>query len=73
MRDSAMIRRLKRLSALFLGNARNALWSALPYILMLLLGTYIGGRMEEARIHNDCKFTLSFRIDTTGYICEIGK
>lgn len=73
MKDSMALRRIKRLTFLFLGNARRLLWSALPSIIFVLIGAYIGSSATEERIHNDCKFTLSFRIGTTGYICEIGK
>lgn len=73
MRDSTAIRRIKRLTFLFLGHTRRLLWSFFPSILLVLVGMYIGSSITEDRIHNDCKFTLSFRIGTTGYICEIGK
>jgi hypothetical protein len=29
--------------------------------------------LEAQRIHQDCKFTSTFRIDYTGYLCKIGK
>lgn len=73
MKDTAVLRRLKRLGIVFLGNARNALWIAFPYLLAALVGSAIGSSAIEERIHNDCKFTNGFRIGTTGYICEIGK
>ena len=73
MKDSIMLRRLKRLSFVLLGNVRNILWAAFPYLLYVFIGSMIGVNIAEERIHNDCKFTNSFRINTTGYICEIGK
>lgn len=73
MKDSAMLRRLKRLGLILLGNIRNILWSAFPYLLCVFIGSAIGTSVVEERIHNDCKFTNSFRINTTGYICEMGK
>lgn len=73
MKDSAMLRRLKRLGLILMGNARNILWRVFPFLLAALLGSVLGANSIEERIHNDCKFTNSFRINTTGYICEIGK
>jgi hypothetical protein len=73
MKDSAVLRRLKRLGLILLGNMRNILWSAFPYLLSAFIGSVIGSSIIEERIHNDCKFTNGFRIGTTGYICEIGK
>jgi hypothetical protein len=73
MKDTAVLRRLKRLGLVFLGNTRNALWIAFPYLLTAFIGAEIGTNFVEARIHNDCKFTNSFRLGTTGYICEMGK
>jgi hypothetical protein len=73
MKDSAMLRRLKRLGVILLGNIRNILWVAFPFLLSAFIGSGIGVSIAEERIHNDCKFTNGFRINTTGYICEIGK
>lgn len=73
MKDSAMLRRLKRLCLILMGNIRNILWAAFPFLLSAFIGSAIGTGIVEERIHNDCKFTNSFRIGTTGYICEIGK
>jgi hypothetical protein len=73
MNDTLVIRRLKRLWLLFYGHARRALWAALPSLVLVLAGAFIGSSVTEARIHDDCKFMLAFRIGTTGYICEIGK
>ena len=73
MKDTAVLRRLKRLGLIFLGNTRNLLWIAFPYLLSAFIGAEIGTNLIEARLHNDCKFTNSFRIGTTGYICEMGK
>jgi len=73
MKDSAVLRRLKRLGLILLGNTRNVLWIAFPYLLSAFIGSAIGVSMVEERIHNDCKFTNGFRIGTTGYICEMGK
>lgn len=73
MKDSAVLRRLKRLGLLTMGNARNVLWSAFPYLVSAFIGSMVGATAIEERIHNDCKFTNGFRIGTTGYICEIGK
>jgi hypothetical protein len=73
MKDSAILRRLKRLGLIFMGNARNMLWVMFPYLLAAFFGSTIGAGLAEERIHNDCKFTNGFRINTTGYICEIGK
>lgn len=73
MKDSAVLRRIKRLGLVILGNIRNALWIAFPYLLAAFIGSAIGTSIVEERIHNDCKFTNGFRINTTGYICEMGK
>jgi len=73
MKDSAMLRRLKRLGLILMGNLRNGLWGVFPYLLAAFLGSVIGAGMAEERIHNDCKFTNGFRLGTTGYICEMGK
>lgn len=73
MNDSAMIRRFKRLGLIFLGNARALLWKSLPYLVAMYVGSLIGTIDAHDRIHNDCKFTNSFRIASTGYTCEIGK
>ena len=73
MKDSAMLRRLKRLGLIIVGNLQNALWKAFPYVLSAFVGAGISMGHVEERIHNDCKFTNGFRIGTTGYICEIGK
>lgn len=73
MKDSALLRRLKRLGLLLMGNLRNVLWRTFPYLLSAFVGSAIGTGMVEDRIHNDCKFTNGFRIGTTGYICEMGK
>lgn len=73
MKDSAVLRRLKRLGLVILGNLRNILWTAFPYLLSAFIGSSIGAGIVEERIHNDCKFTNGFRIGTTGYICEMGK
>ena len=73
MRDSVVLRRIKRLGLVILGNIRNVLWIAFPYLLAAFIGSEIGSGIIEMRIHNDCKFTNGFRIGTTGYICEMGK
>jgi len=73
MKDSAVLRRLKRLGLILVGNLRNLLWIAFPYLLAAFVGSTIGSTIVEERIHNDCKFTNGFRIGTTGYICEMGK
>ena len=73
MKDSAMLRRLKRLGIILLGNMKHLLWKALPYLVALYVGAVLGSIEAQDRIHNDCKFTNSFRIATTGYTCEIGK
>ncbi len=73
MKDSPSLRRLKRLATIALGNLKLVLWRSLPYIVAFYFGSMFGAGWVEGRIHYDCKFTNSFRIDTTGYICEIGK
>lgn len=73
MKDSAIIRRFKRLSFILLGNTKHLLWKALPYLVAAYAGSVLGSIETQERIHNDCKFTNSFRIATTGYVCEIGK
>jgi len=73
MKDSAMLRRLKRLGFIILGNLQNILWKVFPFLVAAFVGAAINTAHVEERIHNDCKFTNGFRIGTTGYICEIGK
>ena len=73
MKDTIIIRRLKRIGIVFFGNLKHLLWKALPYLVAAYVGSVIGTIEAHDRIHNDCKFTNSFRIATTGYTCEIGK
>ena len=73
MKDTAIIRRLKRIGFLLGGNLKQLLWKALPYLVAAYVGAILGSIEAQDRIHNDCKFTNSFRIATTGYTCEIGK
>ena len=73
MKDTAVMRRIKRLGLISLGNFKHLLWKAFPYLIAAFAGSIIGSVSTEDRIHNDCKFTNSFRIATTGYTCEIGK
>ena len=73
MKDTIIIRRLKRISFVTVGNLKHLLWKALPYLVALYIGAVLGSIEVQDRIHNDCKFTRSFRIATTGYTCEIGK
>jgi hypothetical protein len=73
MKDSLAILRLKRLTMLGLGHLRHLLWKSLPYLVPFFIGMWVGALHEDARIHEDCKYTDSFRINTTGYTCNIGK
>lgn len=73
MKDSPSLRRLKRLGLIGMGHIKLALWKLLPYIVAFYFGAMFGSGWTEGRIHYDCKFTNSFRINTTGYICELGK
>lgn len=73
MKDSPSLRRIKRLGLIGMGHIKLALWKLLPYIVAFYFGAMFGSGWTEGRIHYDCKFTNSFRIDTTGYICELGK
>ena len=73
MKDSAVARRLKRLTFIFVGNLRIMLWKGLPYLVAAYVGSILGAIETQDRIHNDCKFTNAFRIGSTGYTCEIGK
>ena len=56
-----------------MGHIKLMLWKLLPYIVAFYFGAMFGSGWTEGRIHYDCKFTNSFRINTTGYICELGK
>ena len=73
MKDSPSLRRLKRLGLIGMGHIKLVLWKLLPYIVAFYFGAMFGSGWTEGRIHYDCKFTNSFRINTTGYICELGK
>lgn len=73
MKDTVIIRRMKRIGFVFFGNMKHLLWKALPYLVAAYVGALLGSIETQDRIHNDCKFTNSFRIATTGYVCEIGK
>lgn len=72
MTDALALRRLKRLTMLAAGHLRTLLWKALPYIVVFVFGVMNGTGYEGQRIHNDCKFTGTFRINYTGYTCHIG-
>lgn len=71
--DSILTARARRLFVVFLVRFRRVAQKAIPYALILWLGIHWGEAWEATRIHNDCKFTNSFRIAYTGYSCRIGR
>lgn len=73
IKDSILTARAKRLAAIYSVRLRRLAVRTIPYALALVLGIHMGEAWEAARIHNDCKFTNSFRIAYTGYTCKIGR
>lgn len=65
--------RAKRLAIVLLVRLRRFGLKALPFGIVLWAGIEWGTMLEDARIHNDCKFTNTFRINYTGYTCRIGR
>lgn len=73
MKDSVFTARAKRLFIVWTARLRRLALRVLPFVLVMWLGVEWGKAIEAARIHNDCKFTNTFRIDYTGYACRIGR
>lgn len=73
MKDSIITARAKRLFLVLSVRIRRLSLRLLPFIITFWIGTMWGGRLEAGRIHDDCKFTNTFRIDYTGYACHIGR
>jgi hypothetical protein len=73
MKDSILTARAKRLALVWTVRLRRAALKALPFILVMWAGVEWGKVIEATRIHNDCKFTNTFRINYTGYTCRIGR
>ena len=73
IKDSILTARAKRLLLVATVRIRRLTVRLLPYALAWLLGAHMGEAFEAARIHNDCKFTNTFRIAYTGYSCKIGR
>lgn len=73
IKDSILTARAKRLVAVAAVRIRRLALRALPFLLCVWLGSWLGETWEAARIHNDCKFTNTFRIGYTGYTCRIGR
>ena len=73
MKDTVFTMRAKRLFVVWGFRLRRLSLRLLPFALVLWLGVEWGKAIEDARIHNDCKFTNTFRIDYTGYACRIGR
>lgn len=73
IKDSILTMRARRLVAVTSVRLRRFGLRILPYALALVLGIHIGESLESTRIHNDCKFTNTFRIAYTGYACKIGR
>jgi len=73
MKDSVFTARAKRLALVWGFRLRRLALRLLPFILVMWAGVEWGKTIEAGRIHNDCKFTNTFRIDYTGYACRIGR
>jgi len=73
MKDSILTARAKRLALIVTVRTRRFALKLLPFMLACWVGIMWGERLEAQRIHQDCKFTSTFRIDYTGYLCKIGK
>lgn len=73
MKDSILTARAKRLFIVWVVRLRRFALRTLPFGLVMWAGIEWGIAIEDARIHNDCKFTNTFRIDYTGYACRIGR
>lgn len=73
MKDSILTARAKRLAIIWTVRLRRFALRTLPFALAIWAGVEWGKTIEAARIHNDCKFTNTFRIDYTGYACRIGR
>jgi len=73
MKDSVFTIRAKRLFVVWGVRLRRLALRLLPFALVMWAGVEWGKTIEASRIHNDCKFTNTFRIDYTGYACRIGR
>lgn len=73
IKDSILTARAKRLALVITVRTRRLALRLMPFIIAFWLGTMWGERLEDQRIHQDCKFTGTFRIDYTGYLCKLGK
>lgn len=73
MKDSVFTARAKRLFIVWTVRLRRFCLKALPLFLVMWFGVEWGKAIEAGRIHNDCKYTNTFRIDHTGYACRIGR
>ena len=73
MKDSILTARAKRLALIITVRTRRFALKLLPFLIAGWVGVTWGERLEAHRIHEDCKYTGTFRIDYTGYLCKIGK
>ena len=73
MRDRILTARAKRVAVVATVRVRRLALRLLPFAIAFWLGLMWGTRSEAGRIHEDCKFTGTFRIEYTGYLCKIGK
>ena len=73
MKDTVFTMRAKRLFVVWGFRLRRLVLRLLPFVLVMWAGVEWGKTIEANRIHNDCKFTNTFRIDYTGYACRIGR
>ena len=73
IQDSILTARAKRLTVVMAVRVRRLALKLMPFIIAFFLGTMWGERLQNYRIHQDCKFTSTFRIDYTGYLCRLGK
>ena len=65
--------RARRLLVAWARRFKRAVIYILPFAVIFWLGLEWGKAIEANRIHNDCKFTGTFRIADTGYACRIGR
>jgi hypothetical protein len=73
MKDSILTARAKRLTLVAAVRLRRLSLKMMPFIVAFWIGVMWGSKLEAARIHEDCKFMNTFRIDYTGYMCKIGR
>jgi len=72
-KDSILTVKARRQIIISTRKIKGAVIYVLPFAVIFWLGLEWGKAIEANRIHNDCKFTGTFRIADTGYGCRIGR